>query len=174
MNHKTAANEIITSLFEAREAKTKAGGVFTVKQAIAHVESELDRLDPAPIPKLRQPSRAKMTDEGFVVWLKTDPAYKGVNVDAEIIFARAWAKSHARVVSRRYLEKWMTKAARDLMDKAAVPVTSSTASAPWRAERTGWRELMVGYPVRNPKSANYRDRWEDISDDGKQFIWSRP
>lgn len=150
--------------------KREGEGAFKVTHGAALIRKMLAEAYPAK--KTRRPKTSTMTDEQFVAFLKAEPAYKDVNVDAEIEFARAWiAARKERKFTRAFLEKWIAKEARDAKMRAPIPVTSASSSAPWRAEAPNWRWLLEEFPVRDKKDPRYCDDWAKLSDEGKRLAW---
>lgn len=172
------ATRIMRALIAAGEKfrKDNHGQAFTIQPASAALRELLAvEFPPVPAKKPKAPPKPRvsaMTDDGFLAFLHTDPAFTGVNVDAELKFARAWiSQRKERKYTRAFVVKWITKAARDALQNAPAPVTSAAGSAPWRRECPGWRELLADYPVRDPKDPRYCDDWAKLSDDGKQWAW---
>ena len=123
-------------------------------------------------------SNRKDIDGEWIASIEANPLFAGVDVKRELGKCRFWCENNGkRRCSRRLFVNWLNKAvseaplAVDGRGQSSRPALSAAAQ-PWAQERIGWRELLTGYPLRNPASANYRDHWEDISDSGKQFIWS--
>ena len=173
--HITNATAIVTAIQAARKAREAQGGVFTAKQAIEAVAGQLAALYPAKAKRTGPKMVGAASDEEFLVWLEANPAYTGIDVRRELGKAQAWAGVKGKGVSRARFVNWLNKAERTVGydGRMASSLARKHGCEPWREERPGWRELMEGYPIRNTASSLYKDRWEDISDAGKQFIWGK-
>lgn len=57
-----------------------------------------------------QPTRKKISDEEWILEIKKNPAYEGIDIDQEVNKCAAWCMTHGKKHSRARLLNWFNKA----------------------------------------------------------------
>ena len=102
----TRCEERAHRLGEKGSADLAASALVSVT-VIRRVVEICQRLNATPAKKS---SMAKMSDADFLAFLKSEPAYRGVNIEREEGKMRAWCKANNRQPSRKRLVNWLNRA----------------------------------------------------------------
>lgn len=111
--------------------------------------------------------RQSLTDAEFIASLKANPAYTGLNIDAELGKMQAWCVANKKTPSQRRFVNWLNRAERPMVVQPAGSVAQSIPEPEaWRAwlkdqEQIEWRE-----------SAMARE-WSEVPRHWQKFIIER-
>ena len=136
---------------EGKRAEYASQSVLILRRVVEICQ----RLNATPAKK---PSMAKMSDADFLAFLKSEPAYRGVNIEREEGKMRAWCKANNREPSRKRLVNWLNRATNDApmagtvaSDCKECPGLAPHKLADWRVycESHGGIVFVTGKPFRS-------------------------
>lgn len=84
------------------------GGVMAVPSS-AMAQDASSSSSSSASPSSRKKKAATTTDVEWIQSLKTNPAYKRIDVDTEVAKARIWAETNRRQCTRRFVVNWLNR-----------------------------------------------------------------
>lgn len=111
---------------EAIRAYLKTTGKRLRDLDAATVEQIVDGAGIGRQPKARSSTKP---DDEWLANLKEDPAFEGIDIDAQLAKARFWCGQNGRQCTRRFFSNWLLKADKPILSQSGPPTHTESRPA---------------------------------------------